>query len=189
MNIADDPWTISAGLLLLAGFLFIAWASDHFSQKVRSTILISMLLCIGGIATCFLVDHFVITPAEEIRQSVRDLALACESGDVDRVMSYLAPQEVEMREVIRTGLGMVKIEPGIHITDMQVSMSDGQASGRSHFRANGRITTIGYSSHIASRWSLTWKRDPQTQKWVVHDIERLDPLKGNTMEILERKGS
>ncbi|MBL4886672.1 MAG: hypothetical protein JKY95_19375 [Planctomycetaceae bacterium] len=181
---ADNPWPTVLFCVCLGSIFF----GMGFQGKLKRNWGVSVLLfCAAGLV--IYLESVIITPAEEVEIAVQETVQACIDGDVDRVVDHISANNIILRGVVRAGLSLADIGEDMHVTDMQVSMLADDSRAKSHFRVNGSISinSLQHQGHAATRWNLTWQQEGE--KWKIIDVERLNPITGDTMDILRQSES
>ncbi len=169
----EDPWPPVLFLGVLAVVFGLAWNATRRKRY--------LLFALGSVLLGFMtlvVEEMIITEAEQVEARVYALAEAVMQEDVDRVLSFLAADNLQAE--IGSQLPNVEIEDDLRITALEVTHEPGTDTALSHFRANGRITWRNtYTYNSPTRWNLTWQRIDGV--WRITQIERLHPIEGNVI--------
>lgn len=148
--------------------------------------LIAGIVLALAIPVVFVVERSIITPGEEIEALIGELRDAVVAQDVDATLAFLSPRAIKEQVLIRTGMSLGHIKPDVDITDLDVNVT-ANTTAASHFRANGTFVLdaplISGEKHVATRWRLLWRRE--AGEWKIYGIERLDPITGEVISILE----
>ena len=177
----ENPWPAAIALACLAIVFF-----GRFGSRRQSSSLIGGLVCLLLVGGYFVLDHFVVTPSEQVIQNIYDLSDAVKRQDIPKVLSYFSQQANE-REVVRTTLDKVKVKDDLRISDVWVRFRGAGSVAVSHFRANASITVnlAGFTSDVnyhPTRWELDWQREGA--EWKIIEIRRLHFINGKEINFL-----
>lgn len=183
---AESPWPGMIIFMITGITFYLFW-----DQSGKNSYLGGVVLSLLGIAAAFTYDSLHITLSEEIEITVSMLAHDCESNDIEKTVNHIDPNAGDIQQIVRTGMSLVKVQPRLRITDVHVTLLRSPGGGEptrgiSHFRANGTVTLQGtISTHIASRWKLTWEK--AAGSWKIIKLDRLDPISGDVIATLDHK--
>jgi hypothetical protein len=71
------------------------------------------------------------------------------------------------------------------LTDFRTNLTNENSRATVHFRANATIGAMGFKGHHPFRCVLTYQKEGGF--WKIIDVERLDPIKGDKMEVMARR--
>ncbi|MBI5761205.1 MAG: hypothetical protein HZA46_22065 [Planctomycetales bacterium] len=175
--ITENPWPLIVPCLIAAVGLFVVW-----NQQRRKGLLIGAVAAITLALTAFVVDHFVVTTAEQLEQNIRDLTAAFQRTDRDRTLSFFSAREVLLKMSKDAALENVKNLNLLQKKDVQVTLLAGETLAKTRFRANG---TVSYqqtnAGHQPSRWELKWQREGAD--WKIIEVHRLHPMKDEELQM------
>jgi hypothetical protein len=167
----ENPWPLIVPCLIAAVGLFVVW-----NQQRRKGLLVGAGLAVALALTAFVVDHFVVTTAEQLEQNIRDLTAAFQRKDRDRTLSYFSQREVLLKQLIEAALTRVDVHDDLDIKDVQVTLLADETRASTRFRANGTVSFEKTNAgHQPSRWELKWQREGSD--WKIIEVHRLHPLK------------
>lgn len=178
MWFTETPWPpifiCIAALILVAA----AWLRNGKPIFLYATIGLAVA-CVG----IYFFEQWYVTEPEEVEQAVVELAKAVEADDADRTVGFIS--NLAWQIAVRSAMLNYKIEGGIRITDVQAKYAADGKSVVSRFRANGMGVqkSDNANHHIPTMWELTWQKE--SGKWRITDIQRLDPLNGEKMGLLD----
>lgn len=177
----ENPWPLMVILVCVA----IVGIGQYATQRRRRSLVVALvsLLLAGG---CFVLDQYVVTPAEEVIQNVYDLAVAVEKQDIPKTLNYFSPQAKE-RAVVEVALHQVKVRDHLRITDLSVTFKAANSLAISHFRANAalHVNLMGMATDLdshPSRWELDWRRE--AGEWKIIKVRRLNPINGQEITFM-----
>lgn len=178
---AENPWPTVVFCVGLGSIFF----GMGFQGSLKRNWGISLFLFVAA-GLVFYVESVIVTPAEHVEAAVHDSVQACIDGDVERVVDHISANNLVLQGVVRAGLALADIGEDVHVTDLHVSMLANDSRARSHFRVNGTYTVkkLSHQGRAATRWNLTWQQEGG--KWKIITIERLNPITGESMEILRQ---
>ncbi len=177
----DTPWPLIVILGIAACVCLALWTS----QK-RAVWLVGVVILVGVAVGVFVVEKSIISEAERVEQNVYDLTGAFQRKDRERVLSFFSLQAPDLRATAVEALNLVDLPDGIDVKDVSVRMSNENTRAVSHFRANGTVSVKGLGArHSASRWEVTWQKE--ASDWKIVEVIRLDPIKDEKMQIMERR--
>lgn len=184
MWFTENPWPGVVIFLVLGGW-FLVRALQTGLAKHWALAGVCAVAAIG----VYVVEDWIVTPAEEIEARVGELLQACKAGEVLPVISFISDSNRNLQVMVGTGMALAKIHDDVRLTDMHVRMVANNTRGISHFRANGTISVNqqAISTHVSTRWEVTWQKE--ADEWKIVSIKRLNPLNGEEMQMLERKQS
>ena len=174
----ENPWPPIMLLVGAAAFLLILGQS-----KARAASGVLILLAVG----VYFLEGFIVTPAEHVELSLQKIHRAFLDDDLTTINSLIAEESAHLRETAKKGLDMVDLDDGFHLQDVVVTVADDNKSAEVHLRANGtvRLRDNSVTTHVPTRWSTSWV--DHNGNWQLTEVQRLDPMTGNEMGILERQ--
>ena len=177
-ELAWPPMVILSMLMVVCGWMW--------SQRRRTSLLIATIISGAGIAGTWLIDELVVTDREQVTASVLTLADDVRRLDLNSTLRFISPREDDLKHQVELGFNLISEIEYLTITDVSVDVFGEGGRARSHFRANGRIHVKGHGDigHQPTRWELTWQKEGSD--WKVVDIERLNPITGETIATLSR---
>jgi len=178
----ENPWPPIVILAIAAIACLAAWTS----QK-RGFWLVGGILSVAAIVAVYVFERSIVTDAERVEQSVHALVAAYSRKDRDGTLAFFSVQAPELRGRVEQALSLVELPNGIDIKDMRVRTTNENTRAFSHFRANGTVLVHGVSTHVASRWELTWQKEEG--QWKIIEVQRLNPFKDEKMDIFDQRGN
>lgn len=174
---AWPPMLILVGLALAAGY---QWMATQKKPWIIGAIA-GLVLAVG----CFYLEQWIVTDREQVKQQVVGIVEAFERGESEKVLNYFSPQAKGLRTMATLALASVKLK-GMDVKDVSIELVSQGSEAISVFRANGNVTFGGTDvGHQPSRWKITWRREKG--EWRIVEVVRLNPLKDEAMEIMERR--
>lgn len=183
MWLTETPWPPALLLLVGAVIFAIAWTRN---RKVIFAVLAGF--CLLLIPVVFVVEHLIVTPAEEIEAAIHSLRDAVVSGDIERTLEFFSTTAIVERAQVVTGMTMGEVQPDLRITDVSTKVMASDTIAVSQFRANGTFVMRGPfmagTHRVATRWELSWRKE--AGEWKITEVQRLNPITGEPMPLLSR---
>lgn len=183
MSLADGSW------LLVVSLLVITAAAAWWWLQSRSVAAIAILLvALGGAGGLWLAEQIWTSPREAL---IADVTLMCRQFQASdpAVIDHFDPQAMALRTSVLAMQAMLKVENNLRLTDFQVDFSNQNSRARVHFRANATVTVSGHNAgYQPARFALEYRRQGTGQdamKWLIVSGERLNPVNGKSMGLLE----
>lgn len=176
----ETPWPPIFICLAAAALAFLAWGNGR-RRKMLGVGLAFVLCC----PLLYAFERYHVTPPELVEQRLHELVDAVEADDVDKVLTYFAADNRGDRLLAKQGMGQVRIEGGVRVTDVQVRYAEGNRTTIvSHFRANGigAWKSAGGSGRFATRWEISWKQSDG--EWRIVKLQRIDPINGEHLSLM-----
>jgi hypothetical protein len=155
-------WSLGAVGLAIAVIVFLAKRSLASILGVVGVIAATVLL--------LLVESAVITPSEEIEQSLTDLMAAIEANDVAAVVAMIAPTAKAIRTEAETLMPQVKVrETGATSVRVAVDETASPLRATSFFRGriDGTHARTGVRVFYFDQVEIDWQKSGD--KWLVID--------------------
>lgn len=183
MWFTENPWP--PALLLLVGAVIFALA---WTRNRRAALAGLVVLCLALIPVVFVVESWIVTPAEEIEAEILSLADTVVSGDVAATLDYFSSTAVTQRAQIATAMAIGRVEPDLRITDITTRVTNSNTIAVSQFRANGTFAVQGPffagERQMPTRWETSWRKEGGD--WKITEVKRLNPVNGDPMPFLSR---
>jgi hypothetical protein len=179
MMFTENPWPpmLIAGL---AALVFVAlWNKDRNSRFLGGAV-----FCVLLIAGFFLFERAYVTQGEQLQA---DVALLCDQfrHRQPETLTHFSESAADFRELCNKAMNMVEIDNDLRLTDFHTTFTNNNSRANVHFRANATISAMGFKGHHPLRCILTYQKEGGT--WKIVDVQRLDPIKGDRMEIMAAK--
>lgn len=176
----ENPWPpmLIAGILCL---IFLAvWRSNQ-----RFLYLALGLLFAAACGGIYFVERAIVTEGERLQQRVVQL---CDDFRAKKpaVLDYVSATRPDLKLVFAGALGTVTVHDDLRLTDFQTQVTNQNSRGTVHFRANATIDVAGFGNvgFQPARLILTFQREQG--EWKIIEVQRLNPINGNRMEIMEK---
>jgi hypothetical protein len=181
MWFTETPWPPM--LIFLVAAMSCGWMWAERRQRVW---LVGAIACVALTAGVWAFERSVVTPREQIEQSILDLAQAFQERRQDDLLAYISPRADEVRAMALYGLALVSEVKHLRVTATDVTMLAAGSRARADFRVNGNVSIRGYGKlgHRPTRWDMTWQQEGG--EWRIIDVQRIDPITGKPMDLDER---
>lgn len=181
MWFTETPWPPAIALVVAAVLFALAWSGNR--RTLYAGLAIGALLLIPAV---FLIERLIVTTAEQVEQEVHALLAAVVRDDVDATLDFFTKTALIERGLVVTGMSLGTLRPDARITDLSVEVTAEDTVAVTHFRANGtfvgRELIVSGEHHVATRWRLSWRKE--AGDWKIFEVVRLDPIKGEAINIL-----
>lgn len=177
----ESPWLLFASLAatLVAVLLF-------FRNNQRPAILALAVLLFLLLPLPFLLDYFVVTPAEQIDQVLSEMVEAAKVGDAEAIVARIAPQYNHGGETYDSLVALIRREIGrIQLRSIGIngkSIAADEREGTASFVAvvAGSSGSSGVD-HYPIRLTLTFEQT--SSGWKIVRIQRFEPVVNTDEEI------
>jgi hypothetical protein len=162
--ISEDPvWMIALGIVVEA---ILAVVLIKTGRGVVVALMAAVALLIGlGLLT----ERLLVTPREEVEQTLDGVAAALVANSLPRVLGYIAPQATELRALAEENM------PHLHFTEakvreLQVTINSRRVPPTAEANFLGVITVKDSSGrfpreHYLERFTVMLRRD--AQGWLI----------------------
>jgi hypothetical protein len=162
----EDPlWMIFLGVAVEAVLAVILFRTGR-GYVLWMMIGVALLAVLG-----LIVEKLIVTEREEVEATLDDIAAALEANDLDRVLSYLAPEARHSRERARWALGRVIVKSAnIYRLKITVNKLDHPHTAKAEFLGyiayRDRKGEIPYENY-GSNFTVDLRKEDG--RWVVLD--------------------
>lgn len=179
MWFTDNPWppmliTGSAAVICL-----VLWNSQRRRQFLNAGLL--FLLMTGGI---YAMERAIVTEGERLQQDTIQLCQQFRARD-DKALDHFSATAPEWKTMCAGAMATVKIKDDLRLSDFRTKVSNHNSRGTVHFRAHATISTMEYTGYHLFRCILTYQKEGG--EWKIVDVERLDPIRGERMGVMDRR--
>jgi hypothetical protein len=174
----DTLWPTLIALASVAAVTGMMWW-----ERRQLPLLIVAMLCIPAAITAIAVERQIVTPREQVIQSLEQLIVHFERQEMNAVVDFVSARTPQLRQFAATAVEKVAIS-NVRLTDINVELSgEDVPRARTHFRVNADVVynKIYPLSRQPTRWTATWELEADG-RWRILDIEQLDPLTGETTQ-------
>jgi hypothetical protein len=155
-------WALGAVCLAIAVIVFLAKRSLGSVLGIVGVIVVTALL--------LLLESIVITPSEEVEQSLNNLMAAIEANNVAAVAAFIAPNATAIRNEAETLMPQVKVrETGAASIRVEVDDSASPPTATSFFRGriDGTHARTGVRVFYFDQVEIDWQKSGDN--WLVID--------------------
>ncbi len=165
-------------LILFFGTLLVAVTAVIWVQTRHRRALIGL-----GVATLMVLgllglERWVVTPAEQVKSTLRTIARRLEANDVAGVMEYISPQSEALRHEVQARMRQIKVKKISIKRNLKVTVRSGQGGASAEARFNAVATVDGPRSFggtfTVPRFVVVRFRR-EGERWRVKDYESFDP--------------
>lgn len=153
---------VGAMLATLFGLIFLSRRNLPSLVGLGAVILFTSLLLVT--------EMLIVTPREEVQQSVDEVLAAIESNEVSNVLAFADPGATQLRSEIEALMPMVKVED-TGAASVQIEC-EGRAPTEAIARFKGRVRGVHGKSGIAIFYfddvELNWVR--REGRWLLEDF-------------------
>lgn len=177
MWFTENAWPpmLIAGLVAL---IFIAmWNGNR-----RGIYLVIAAICLAMIGGIYAMERAIVTQGELLQKDVVQLCEQFRQRD-PKVVDHFSENAGVFRAAALAAMALVEVKSEIRTTDFQTTFTNENSRANVHFRANGEFSTMGFSGPHPLRAILTYQKEGSD--WKIVDVQRLDPINGKKMEIME----
>lgn len=172
----DTIWPTLVALASIAAVTGMMWW-----ERRQPALLVAAILCFPAAVAAIAVERQIVTPREQVTQTLEQLISDFERQDVNAVVDAVSARSPQLQQLAAKALDKVQIS-NVRVTDVNVELSgEDVLRARTHFRVNADVTLSGMNRmpRQPTRWKATWEQEAD-RRWRMLDIEQLDPLTGET---------
>ena len=170
----DTLWPTLVALGSVAAVTGMMWW-----DRRQPALLVVAILCLPAAMAAIAVERQIVTPREQVIQSLEQLLVDFERSDEIGVVDGVSSRSPQLRLLAERAVGKVQIS-NVRLTDVNVELSgEDVLRARTHFRVNADVvfSKIHRMPRQPTRWKATWEQEADG-RWRMLDIEQLDPLTG-----------
>ena len=173
MWFTETPWPPILILAVIAAGFGAAFISTQRARLILP-ILVLAVLAIG----IYVIEEQIVTERERVETSIHEVAAAFERQDMNGTLAYFSEQALLLRAIAANAVLGVQVQDDLRITDVSVELSNSESRAKSHFRANGSFSVMGFGDvgHQPTRWNVDWQKEGG--EWRIVNVQRLDPING-----------
>ena len=179
MWFTENPWPP----MLLAGLgslvCFGLWNSNR-----RNLYLMSAFVFLAIVGVVYVVERAIVTDGEKLQAEVVQLCDQFRKRD-PATLDHFSVNSTDLRLLCKTAMEAVEIHDDLRLTDFHTKLTGQNSQASVHFRANATISTLGFTGHHPFRCVLDFQIVGGA--WKIVDVQRLDPIKGDKMSVMERR--
>ncbi|MCA9148262.1 MAG: hypothetical protein KDA92_03125 [Planctomycetales bacterium] len=160
-------------VILFVGAIFVAIAAIVWTQTQQPRAFFAMLACIAAVAGSLLLEHFVVTTAEEVEYRLHEVARALEANDIDRVLTFVSADSTELQAEIRRSLRMVNVKKISIKSNLKIQIGASGKSAEAKFNAVATLVAYGSETVLPRRIVVNYRLE--AGQWQVVNYEAFDP--------------
>jgi hypothetical protein len=165
----------------IVALIFLAmWNSNR-----RNLHLILAVACLLLAVGFYYLERIIVTDGERLQEIVVHLCQDFRDKN-PRVSEYVSDTHPEYKVMFATAMAMVNVHNDLRLSDFQTKINEKGTEGTVHFRANASLTISGFGDvgYQPARLVLTFQREKDG--WKIINIQRLNPLNGKDMGVLDQ---
>lgn len=171
----------SPAVPLFSGALLFAVAAAFWVQTRHRNALIGCAAVVGVTLAWLLVQHFVVTEAEQIKATIREIATRLEDNDVEGVVALISESNPELVQEVRTVMQLGEVQRVSIKRNLQATTTShrGGLSGQATFNAVATVKPRrgDWGQQPIPRFVVVQLRK-ENGKWRVRSYEAKDPREG-----------
>ena len=161
---------------VLSILFLVLWNGNRRGRNLLLAVLFAALC--GG--TYFL-ERSIVTDGERLQLLV--VQLCQDFREKKPVLNYVSNAHPEIKGMFVAAQGTINVHSDLRLSDFQSRLKD-QNEGTVHFRANATVDFMGNNvGYQPARLILTFQRE--NGEWKITHIQRLNPINGREMTLLE----
>ena len=181
MWFTENPWPpmLISGLL---AFVFLALWNANRRDLHFAIAMLFVLLAVG----IYFAERAIVTEGERLQLRVTQLCEDFRTKKLEKVLDYVSDTNPDLKGVFETAFKLVTIQSDLRLSDFQTTFTNENSRARVHFRANATIgvTGMGDVGYHPARLILTFQREKG--EWKIIEVERLNPITGVSMGVLDQ---
>ena len=179
MWFTENPWPPMLLAALCAAVCFGLWNVDR-----RNLFFVLALAFLGMSGGIYAVERAIVTEGERLQDEVVQLCEQFRRRD-PKTLDHFSDSTPELKAICAAAMKLVEVRDDLRLTDFQTTLTNQNSRGDVHFRANATISAMGMTAHHPFRCILSFQKEGGA--WKIVEIQRLDPIKGDKMEIMEHR--
>lgn len=174
--ITENPWPL---IMILSGVALVLLILGE--GRTRSVAVAFVLMAVG----LYFLEAWIVTPAEHVEGRLESLLEQFKSENLTAIAEHIDDGSPKLRDTAEQGLKLVMLDKGFHLQDLKITVADDGQSADAELRANGTLTVRQASTpyHASTRWKTRWLF--RGDQWKLSGVERLNPVTGEEIGILE----
>jgi ketosteroid isomerase-like protein len=171
-TLLENPWPG-----LLAGIIVSMLLAIAYFAVPKRGILIAMGVAVAATLGMFLLERFVVTPAEEVEQTLYDLAATLQTNDVPAVLEFVSPDAAMVRGAAQRHMPRYQINE-VHIaSNLEVKVNEADptkavAKFNCRVNANDRRGELPYNNALL-QFSINFEK--VGDKWLIAEYDVNQP--------------
>ena len=164
----EEPWPI-----LLVGVALEAVLLVMFVQSRHLAVLVTMAGVLLLTVVLLAVEHFVVTPVEEVQGVIYATAAALDANESQAVLARISPRATHVRAVVERRMPRMEITKARIIGSLKISINELTIppSATASFRGmvNGLAGADRHHVTHFGRFTITLRREDD--RWLISDYE------------------
>ncbi len=177
MWFTENPWPPMLIACFGALICFGLWNADR--RNLYFFLAMAFLGMTGGI---YAVERVIVTEGERLQDDVAMLCHQFQHRD-PKTLDHFSDTAPEWKTLVSETMKVVTIQDDLRLTDFQTIVTNEHSRATVHFRANATISAMGFNGHHPFRCIFSFQKEGG--QWKIIDVQRLDPIKGDPIEIME----
>lgn len=179
MWFTENAWPPMLIAILCSLVFFGMWNSDR--RSLYLALAVACLMMTGGF---YVIEKAIVTQGERLQVDVAQLCDQFRRRQRE-TMNHFSNTVPQFKRLCKEAMDIVEIRDDLHLTDFQTTLSDNDSKAKVHFRANGTFSVMGFTGPHPFRCILTYQKE--ADGWKIVDVQRLDPIKGDKMAVMETR--
>lgn len=177
----ETAWPTMLFLAGLAILLFYTW-----QQNRRGHVLLAAGLCLLLIPVVWYVEQLIVTPREEVENSILEITQAFQQKRDKETLDYISPQAPLLRLLAAGAIKIVDVSDDMRVSDITVDLGEKGVAASAQFRVNAHVSYMGQGGqHQPTRWDSKWTKESDG-KWRMTSIQELDPITGEKLDRIQQ---
>jgi hypothetical protein len=179
MWFTENAWPPMIIAALVALVFLGMWSSDR-----RSVYFFLAIGCLASIGVFYFIERSILTEGEKLQLDVAQMCDQFRRKD-EATLSHFSHTADDLKALCAMAMKEVEIDNDMNLTDFRTNLTNENSRATVHFRANATIGAMGFKGHHPFRCLLTYQKEGG--QWKIVEVERLDPIKGDRMEVMARR--
>lgn len=172
----ENPWPLAA-----MGGLTIAILIGGFLQTQRKQLLLGVVGAAAFVAVLFVVERMVVTPNEEVTQTLHEIAADLQINNIEGVVRHIASTAPELERDARARLRGVTLEQVKIKRNLEIDVTPPSNPSAANARFNCVVIGSDKSGVMGKRhgaffFDVNFKKEQGS--WRVASYEMKDPREG-----------
>ncbi len=164
----EQPWPILLVGVALEAILFVM-----FVQNRRLAVLVGMAGVLLLTVVLLAVEHFVVTPVEEVQNVIYATTAALEANDTQAVLARISPRATRVRAVVERRMPLIEITKARILGSLKITFNEltipPSATASFQGLVNGRGGADRHNVTHLGRFTITLRREGD--RWLISDYE------------------
>jgi hypothetical protein len=181
MWFTETSWPPIIICCILAVLLIAQW---YNTGRDRNLIGVGVLAVLG--LSIYWIEISIVTERERVTENIYGITSAFQQKELEKTLDYVSVNAGDVRKLVEAAHHLVDVRNDLSVTDVQVTMMSDNSRAVTRFRANASLSVQGYGDvgRRPSYWEVTWQSEGD--EWRIIRVQRLNPVSGEQMGILDR---